>query len=474
MERRLYVGPALKRMRRKLGLTQADMAADLDVSASYVALLERNQRPLSGEVLMRLARTYKLEMASLVDRNGVEDETRLAQVLTDPIFAGIDLPPLETADVVTNFPGLVEALLRLHTAYREDQLALADRSAAAEGAEDARAPAVDPVAEARRFLAARGNHFPALDEAAERLARTVDEAGGLAGHIRARHGLNVRLLPSRVMVDSLRRLERHRREIVIDDGLDAASRSFHLAVQLAHLELSEPMEAALAGAGFASEDGRGLARGALASYAAAAVLMPYAAFAGAAEARRYDLEALGRQFGVSFEQVAHRLTTLQKPGQEGVPFFFIRVDPAGNVSKRLDGAGFPFARHGGGCPLWSVHHVFRTPREIQVQWLELPEGSRFFSIARTVTAGGGGYGSPRVERAIALGCAAEHAHRLVYAQAPDSASWGPSQAAFTPIGVTCRLCQRTQCMARSAPPIGRTLLPDTLKRTRAPFGVVDS
>jgi len=186
------------------------------------------------------------------------------------------------------------------------------------------------------------------------------------------------------------------------------------------------------------------------------------------EARRYDVEALARQFAASFEQTAHRMTTLQKPGQERVPFFFIRVDEAGNVSKRLDGAGFPFARHGGGCPLWSVHHAFRTPRQIVTQWLELPDGQRFFSIARTVSAGGGAYGAQRVERAIALGCAAEHAERLIYTQGRP----GPETA--TPIGVTCRLCHRTDCTARSAPPIGRQILVDDIRRTSAPFGFSDN
>ena len=248
--------------------------------------------------------------------------------------------------------------------------------------------------------------------------------------------------------------------------MDAASRQFQTALQLAHLELKDEIDALCPSGAFATESGERLTRRALASYAAAALIMPYASFAKAAEARRYDVEALSRQFGASFEQTAHRLTTLQKPGHESVPFFFIRVDPAGNVSKRLDGAGFPFARHGGGCPLWSVHHVFQTPREIVTQWLELPDGQRFFSIARTVTAGGGAFGAPRVERAIALGCAAEHAGRLIYAQA---AAVEP-----TPIGVTCRLCHRTECTARSAPPIGRALLADDIRRTSAPFGFADS
>lgn len=474
-ERRLYVGPSLRRFRRDRGLTQTEVAVDLGVSASYIALLERNQRPLTAELLVRLAQTYQVDVATLAGQGGPDDLARLQGALKDPMFADIDIGGLEAGDVAANFPGITDAFLRLHAAYREDQLALADRAAEppidGSGAglvSGSLAQAPDPVAESRRFLTTRRNSFPALDDAAERLAQAVREHDGLTRYIAARHGLRVRRLPPSVMVGSTRRLDRHRREIVLDDELDAASQSFQLALQLAYLELGDVIDAALAGAVFATESGERLARRALASYAAAAILMPYSAFARTVEARRYDLEALGRQFGASFEQVAHRLTTLQKPGEAGVPFFFIRVDEAGNVSKRLDGAGFPFARHGGGCPLWSVHQAFRRPRQILTQWLELPDGQRFFSIARTVTAGGGGYGRPRVDRAIALGCAAEHAGRLIYAE--DA----PPASAATPIGVTCRLCQRSECTARSAPPIGRQILQDDIRATSAPFGFSDA
>ena len=469
-ERRLYVGPSLRRLRRDHGLTQADMAADLDVSASYIALLERNHRPLSAEMLLRLSQTYKMDMAALAGDGGSDDAARLQGVLKDPMFTDIDLPGLETADVTTNFPGITEALLRLYTAYQEEQLALADRGAEALATGGRGSDAPDPVAESRRFLAARRNSFPTLDDAAERLAQAVSNHDNIVGYLKARHNLRVRRLPSSVMVGSIRRLDRHRKEILLDDGLDTASQLFQLALQLAYLEMRDDIDAVANEGAFVTESGERLTRRALASYAAAALLMPYTAFAKAAEARRYDVEALGRQFSASFEQTAHRLTTLQKPGQERVPFFFIRVDPAGNVSKRLDGAGFPFARHGGGCPLWSVHQAFKTPREIVTQWLELPDGQRFFSIARTVTAGGGAYGAPKVERAIALGCAAEHAHRLIYTQ--DRPGFGPETA--TPIGVTCRLCHRTECTARSAPPIGRQILSDDIRRTSAPFGFSDT
>lgn len=467
-DRPVYMGPRLRRLRRDLGLTQANMASDLDISPSYVALIERNQRPLTADMLLRLARTYKLDMADLAHDGGGEQAARLQAALKDPIFADIDVSGLEAADVATGFPGITEAFLRLHTAWREEHLALADRDAEAKDGGEAFDTA-DPVAEARRFLAARRNNFPGLDDAAEQLARIVADNGGLAGHLKARHKLRVRRLPSEVMGGAMRRFDRHRDEVLLDDTLDTASQTFQLALQLAYLELRGEIDAAIGKSVFATESGARLTKKALASYAAAALLMPYARFAEAAERRHYDVEALARQFGASFEQTAHRLTTLQKPGDSHVPFFFIRVDPAGNVSKRLDGAGFPFARHGGACPLWSVHQVFRRPREIVTQWIELPDGQRFFSIARTVTAGGGAYGAPRVERAIALGCAAEHAGRLIYTRDPGVA--GPATA--TPIGVTCHLCHRTRCTARSAPPIGRQVLPDDFRRASAPFGFAD-
>lgn len=377
-ERTVYMGPRLRRLRRDLGLTQANMAADLEISASYVALLERNQRPLTADLLLRLARTYKMDVAEMAGDGGVDYSARLQSVLKDPMFADIDLPPLEATDVATSYPGITEALLRLYTAYQEEHLALADRGAEARAGGNRAADAPDPVAEARRFLAARRNSFPILDDTAERLAQSVQGLDGTIEYLKSRHHLRVRRLPSDVMVGSTRRFDRHRDEILLDDTLDTASQKFQLALQLAYLDMPAEIDAVLKEGSFATESGERLTRRALASYAAAALIMPYSAFAKAVEVRRYDVEALARQFGTSFEQTAHRMTTLQKPGQERVPFFFIRVDPAGNVSKRLDGAGFPFAGHGGACPLWTVHQAFRTPREIVTQWLELPDGQRFF------------------------------------------------------------------------------------------------
>lgn len=460
-DRALYIGPRLRRLRRDLGLTQAAMAGDLEISPSYIALLERNQRPLTADLLLRLANAYQIDLNTFAGDSSDETSSRMKAVLSDPLFTDLDLAPMEAEEAASGFPAVTEAFLRLYTAYQEGQLAIADQ-----GGE--RMAAIDPVAEAQRFLEARRNSFPNIDGEAEKLIAAMDGFENLPAYFADRHNLHIRRLPVDVMVGAMRRLDRHRNEIVLDETLDRASENFQLALQLVYLELGTVIDGYLQESSFVTENGKRLTRRALANYSAAALLMPYRPFLKSAEMHFYDVEALARQFGTSFEQTAHRLTTLQNPGREGVPFFFIRVDPAGNVSKRLDSAGFPFARHGGSCPLWSVHEAFQSPRRIITQWVELPDGEKFFSIARTVTAGGGSYGAPRVERAIALGCAEKHTKRLIYSKDLDLDRLTP-----TPIGVTCRLCHRTKCTARSAVPIGRDVLREDYRRTVAPFGFSD-
>lgn len=460
-DRSTFMGQRIRRFRREMRLTQAAMAQDLEVSSSYVALIESNQRPMTAPMLIKLAEIYGTDIASLTRGAGEEFSSRMTAAFKDPLFADLELNPLEIQDFSSTFPATAEAVFRLYTAYQEGQLALADQTG-----DTAAGP--DPVNEARRFLAARKNCFPDIDDQAEEVAKDIKTAGGLEKYF-ADQRLRVRRLPSDVMIGFARRYEPHRAEIVLDETLDNASATFQLALQVVHLEMRETISRAVAGASFETEVGEKLTRRALANHAAGAIMMPYRAFARAAEKCQYDIEVLGRQFGASFEQVAHRLTTLQKTGQEGVPFFFIRVDAAGNVSKRLDGGGFPFARHGGSCPLWVLHSAFKNPRRILTQWLELPDGERFFSIVRTVTAGGGGYGKPSIERAVALCCPAKHVHKLIYTQDTDS-----TEIKATPIGVSCRLCHRADCLARAEPPLGRALLSDDYRRPSAPFGLADS
>lgn len=458
----LYMGPRLKRVRRDLGLTQANMAADLEISPSYVALMERNQRPVTAELLLKLAAIYRIDIASLAQDETQGQVDRLQGLLKDPIFADIDLPALDVSDVATSFPGFAEALIRLHTAFEEERMELAQARAAA-GGEGALSPQSDPVMEARAFLAARRNCFPLLDDSAAAVgAGRPPTLADLIDRFDKQHRMRVSFVDPELIMGAQRWHDSHRQQLLISRLLDHAARKFQLGLQLALLEARREIDMLLGEAPFSSDNARRMTRRALAGYWSAALLMPYRPFVRAARAARYDIEQLSREFGTSFEQVAHRLTSLQQTGEEGVPFFFIRIDPAGNVSKRLDGAGFPFARHGGGCPLWTVHTVFQTPERVVAQKLELPDGQRFLSVARTVSAGGGAFTAPKALRAIALACAEEHAGATVYAEAV-------AQDAPTPIGVACHICHRPRCVARSAPPIGRDMRPDDYRETGIPF-----
>lgn len=460
-KRKLLLGPQIRRLRRERGLTQARMAAELGVSPSYVNLVERNQRPVSADLLVRIASAYDLDLAAFSDERADDLFAALKDAVADPIFQGAGVNREDAQELAAGNPALAEAVAALYRAYRAAQNELIEARASGRGG-----PA-DPVEEARAFIQTNRNHFPPLDEAGEAIGAGV--RGGalfelLSARFRDRHGLKVRVLPEDVMVGAWRRLNRHAGEVSLSEALDQASRLFHLALQLALIEQAAGLDRLVNAARFETDAGRRLTRAALANYAAAAIIFPYTDFLQSAKELGHDVEALSRRFGASFEQTAHRLTTLQRPGAEGIPFFFVRLDAAGNVSKRFSGDVFPFARYGGSCPLWNVHETFRTPRRIFTQIVALPDGARYFSIARTVHGGAGGFNAPRAERAVALGCALERANELVYARGLDLEA-----APATPIGVTCRLCERPDCAARAHPPLRRRLVIDEHRRLAAPF-----
>ncbi|MEO1241654.1 MAG: short-chain fatty acyl-CoA regulator family protein [Pseudomonadota bacterium] len=461
-QRSIFMGPRLRRLRRELGLTQAVMAGDLDVSPSYIALIERNHRPMSAELLIRLAETYDLDIAAFA---GAEDDTlsQLEAALADPVFSDLGIGRDDIRDLTATNPAMGEAVAALYRAYRTSQTQMMERRASGN------IDSSDPLEEAREFIAKARNYFPALDDAGEEIARALKSSGSnlfeaLRTRFKDKHSLTLRILPADVMVGAYRRHDRHRAQIAISEALDQASRVFHAALQLVLFEQGKTLDDIANAAAFETDAGRRLTRAALANYAAAAIIFPYEQFYQSAENLKYDIEALSRRFGASFEQVCHRLTTLQRPGQTGVPFFFLRIDAAGNVSKRFSGGVFPFARYGGSCALWNIHEAFLTPRKIITQIIQLPEGDAFFSLARTVHSGEGGFHAPKAERAIALGCEIKHADKLIYSDGVDLADKTP-----TPIGVTCRLCPRPSCAARAHPPLERRLIVDEHRRLATPF-----
>ncbi|MCS0635033.1 short-chain fatty acyl-CoA regulator family protein [Streptomyces sp. LP05-1] len=468
--RKIYAHAKLRKLRRERGLNQVQLARELAISTSYLNQIEHNQRPLTGSVLLRIAEVLGVDPEFFSEATEERLVTDLRAALADEA-CGVSVPAEEIADAARDHPEVVRALVALHHRYRD----AAERVAALAPADDtAVLPPAEPHDEVRDFFYAHHNHFGALDDAAEQTAALLGPgpagriAGALTARLAGRHGVRtVESAPERSA--DARRHDAERGLLFLSPWLSDGQRAFQLATQLALLEHGSLLDTLVAtpDASFASPQSAGLARIGLADYFAGALLMPYTAFHTAAEELRYDIGLLQSRFGVGFETVCHRLSTLQRPGRRGVPFSFLRVDRAGNISKRQSATDFHFSRLGGTCPLWTVYEAFSAPGRILTQVAEMPDGKRYFWVARTVTKGGRGHRAPHAEFAVALGCELRHAPRLVYAEGVALDDRG----AATPIGLGCRICERRDCAQRARPPAGGRLAVDPDRRTHVPYPV---
>ncbi|ACG79618.1 predicted transcriptional regulator [Phenylobacterium zucineum HLK1] len=468
-DRKLFLGARLKRLRRDLGLTQTRMAEDLGVSPSYLNLLERNQRPVTAQVLLRLAEAYDLDLKTLSSDPESASATDLAEVFSDQMFRDLGVARHEVAEVADSAPGVSEAIVRLYRAYL-DQRRLSELGQVGRPEEGAfENSVVTPSDWVRDYIQAQKNYFGELEEAADRLVADLkpepqDFAAAARERLLRKHNVQVRVVPVDVLPESVRRFDYHRKRLFLSEVLTGAGRSFSLAYQLAVLENGELLNGLADRAGPPDRPTRSLLKVSLANYLAAAQLMPYGAFHEAAERTGYDIELIRARFGVSYEQACHRLTTLARPGARGVPFFMVRVDSAGNISKRFAGGNFPFSRFGGACPRWNVHSSFRTPGRIVTQIIETPDGQRYFTLSRTVSRIATPYAGDDAELAIGMGCELKYAERLVYSRGLDL-----KEPVATGIGPACRICERPACPQRAAEPISRTLTVDDFTKSISPY-----
>ncbi|MBP7337517.1 short-chain fatty acyl-CoA regulator family protein [Niveispirillum sp.] len=468
--RKQFVGVRLRRLREERGLSQAALARSLALSPSYLNQLEQNLRPLTVPVLLKINAVFGVDVQLFSE----DEETRLVADLREALTeAGVadGVALAELKELASSMPSLGKALLSLHRRYREVAGRLEQVSARLGEDWQATPKPLMPFEEVRDFFYARHNHIDTLDTAAEKLHRTAglaigNMAPGLLVHLARRHDVRVVMVESGMGGDrTSRRFDRSSRTLYLSADLSAGQRAFHMATQVAFLEQAEELDRLTAQADFSGEEARRLARIGLANYFAGAVILPYQPFLTAAESLRYDIERLERQFGVGFETICHRLSTLQRPDARGVPFFFVRVDRAGNISKRQSATDFHFSRVGGSCPLWNVYEAFAQPGRILTQRALMPDGRHYLWVARTVSHGAGGYGNPPKQFAIGLGCDIRHAGRLVYTKGMDLSE----REAATPIGAGCKVCERTDCAQRAFPAIGRPLTVDEAVTRFAPY-----
>ena len=441
---KLYAGAKLRELRGRLSLTQKTFAEKLGVSLPYLNQMENNNRPVSTAVVLGLAQEFGFDVTEL--QSG--DEARLVgdmrEALADPVFTG---PAPALADMrlaASNAPALARAFLDLHAAYRQTHERLASLDEAL-GREDARLQP-SPWEEVRDFFHYCDNYIDAVDRSAERFASQRDPQETIADTaIRTLNAHQVTVVMANT--SDVRRFDPIDKTLSISRYASSATQTFQLLLQLALITQTPLLEATLDLARFQSDEARSIAKVGLANYFAGAALMPYRAFLAAAQETRHDLEILATRFGASLEQVAHRLSTLQRPGEKGIPFFFVRVDQAGTITKRHSATTLQFARYGGACPLWNVHQAFELPGQFLRQLAETPDGARYFCLARDVSKSGGAYNLPTRRYAIGLGCEVKHAPAIVYADHMDIAA----AQAYAPIGISCRICERSNCHQRSVP-----------------------
>jgi len=456
MSKEVRLGSKVRKLRTGRGLTQVDMATQLGISASYLNLIEHNQRPLTVPLLLKLGEQFGVNLQEFAQGDRGNLMADLTEVFGDAIFEGHEVKPSDLQDLISSSPALSGAIVALYRGYRVSQdeaNTLADRLSDSGLLADAGANQL-PTEEVTDFLQSANNYFRELEEAAENLWRDAPlKIGGLeAGlihYLREALGVQVKVPSTRDEQDIVRHFDPETKELLLSEILPAHTREFQLAHQIGLLTQRTIFDRIMKDATLSSEDSEALCRVALANYFAGAVVMPYNELLDAAKALRYDVELLEQRFGTSFEQVCHRLTNLNAPGNCGVPFHLVRVDMAGNVSKRFNGSGIRIARYGGACPRWNVHEAFLTPGMIRIQLSREVDGRTYFCIARSVRKAGGGFHVPQSRFAIGLGCEVGHAEELVYS---DGLSLENPEF-LVPIGPGCRLCERLDCRQRAFPPI---------------------
>ncbi len=450
----LFAGPAMRRLRKREGLTQAAMALRLSISPSYLNLIERNQRPLTARVLVQLVDRFEFDSAALREDESIGGIDGLARRLSDERFSDLGIDREEVAEFLAAAPQAAAAFARLF-----------------DDAGDKPDQADEPLQASRREIERWRNHFADLDSAAEALADELrlsraDIGTALAERLRDKHQLSLRILPQDVMMKAVRRLDLHARQLQLSEMLDQPARNFQVALQLAQLEQRDAIENLVAGARFTDDAARQLFHRHLIGYFAAALIMPYSRFLRACEATGYDLQVLMRRFGVSLEQLAHRLTTLQRVGQRGLPFFMARIDRAGQFSKRFSGASGATLLDGAGtCPLWIPHSAFERAGQFCRQVIHLPEAgaapATWLTIARTVE---GSFFDGVTQFVLVLGLESRLAGNLALSRGL-TLDEGDAQ----PIGPGCAACHIQDCRQRSLPPRGAKLVFEQLSHTDAPF-----
>jgi hypothetical protein len=450
----LKIGPKIKSFRRQLGIQANKLAEQLGISASYLNLIESGKRKIDGDLLLKVCEELKIELSDLTNKSDLNLVNDISELLDDQLFEDLDIVGPEVKDLVNTNPKIAKALIKLGDNFKQKDHEIINKVENLSGKIiDSRKTAF-PGEVISDFLQEKKNYFPKLEEFANNVFEKVQKNNrtryvALCEFLKTEYSITVKdVIPDEGKPFS-KIFDKNKKELLLSDYNSLETKKLHAAAQIAQEGAMEEINNYLSEFKFPTEESKRLTQIALLNYCGAAILMPYKLFHSECKKLKYDLELLQNTFATSFEQVAHRVTSLQDPKLPGIPFHFLRVDVAGNISKRFSLSGIEIPRYGGACPRWNVYSAFSRPGVIQAAVSKMTNGEKYVCIARTVEKGVGRYGQKKSMLSIGLGCEAKYAKDFVYT---ENLSLTDKKTEI-PIGVSCRTCDRLDCSQRAFPPL---------------------
>ena len=450
----LKIGPKIKAFRRQLGLQANKLSEQLGISPSYLNLIESGKRKIDGDLLLKVCEELKIELTDLTNKSDLNLANNLSELLGDELFEDLDILGPEVQDLVNTNPKIARALIKLGDNYKQKGQEIVSKVENISGKIIDGRKTSFPGEVVSDFLQEYKNYFSKLEKFEDDIFNRIQINNratymALCDFLKTEYGVKVKdVLPedgkpfSKIYYKS-------QKELHLSDYVALETKKLYAAAQIAQEGAMVVIENYLSEFKFPSEESKKLTKVALLNYCGAAILMPYKLFHQECMKQKYDLELLQNTFACTFEQIAHRVTCLQDPKLPGIPFHFLRVDVAGNISKRFSLSGIEIPRYGGACPRWNVYSAFSRPGVIQAAVSKMSNGEKYVCIARTVEKGVGRYGKKKSILSIGLGCQAKYAKDFVYTENLDL----NDKKTEIPIGVSCRTCDRLDCSQRAFPPL---------------------
>ena len=450
----LKIGPKIKAFRRQLGIQANKLSEQIGISASYLNLIESGKRNVDSNLIIKICSELRINVSDLISKSDLNLENDISELLSDEIFEDLDILGPEVKDLVASNPKMAKALIKLGDNFKQKDHDIVNKVENISGKIIDSRRAAFPGEVIADFLQENKNYFPKLEEFANDIFQEVKQNNrtryiALCEFLKRKYGVQVKdVIPEEGKPFSKIYKEKEK-VLLLSDYISLETKKLYAAAQIAHIGAKDQINFYLSNFKFPSNEAKELSRIALLNYCGAAILMPYELFHKECKNLKYDLELLQNTFATSFEQVAHRVTCLQDPKLPGIPFHFLRVDVAGNISKRLSLSGIEIPRYGGACPRWNVYSAFSRPGVIQAAVSKMSNGEKYVCIARTVEKGVGRYGQKKSMLSIGLGCEAKYAKDFIYTENLDL----NDKKSELPIGVSCRTCDRLDCSQRAFPPL---------------------